>query len=131
MFWLLQLLEMGRHHGEKSRGDPRHSSKCDRSEHRSTNHDRIKSDSHKDRYSKHHKRSKYESDSDSDDSTEKQRLRDLQERDEFADRLKMKDKEKMRNVAQPLGSGEYPAIFNINHEDTECTNETVWALKCG
>lgn len=96
---------MGRHHGEKSRGESSHSSKYDRSEHKSK-HDRTKSNSHKDRELKHHKRNRYESDSDSDDSTEKQRLRDLKERDEFADRLKKKDKEKTRNVAQPSGSGE-------------------------
>ncbi|XP_063236844.1 pre-mRNA-splicing factor ATP-dependent RNA helicase DHX16 [Bacillus rossius redtenbacheri] len=36
---------------------------------------------------------------DSDDSTEKERLKDLRERDEFADRLKNKDKDKTRNVA--------------------------------
>ncbi|KDR07390.1 putative pre-mRNA-splicing factor ATP-dependent RNA helicase DHX16 isoform X2 [Zootermopsis nevadensis] len=93
---------MGRHHAEKSRGDSGHSSKY-YSEHKS-NHDRIKSNRHKDRELKHHKRNKYESDSDSDDSTEKQRRRDLKERDEFADRLKKKDKEKTRNVAQPSGS---------------------------
>lgn len=104
---------MGRHHAEKSRGDSGHSSKY-YSEHKS-NHDRIKSNRHKDRELKHHKRNKYESDSDSDDSTEKQRRRDLKERDEFADRLKKKDKEKTRNVAQPSGSGEYPPIFEIDH----------------
>jgi pre-mRNA-splicing factor ATP-dependent RNA helicase DHX16 len=91
-------------HVEKSRGESGHSSKRDRSEHKS-DHDRIKSYSHKDRQQKHRER-RYESDSDSDDSTEKQRIRDLKERDEFADRLKKKDKEKTRNVAQSSGSGE-------------------------
>lgn len=106
---------MSRHHGDKSRCESGSSSKYNHSEDKS-NHDRIKSDSNKDKLSKHHKRSRYESESDSDDSTEKQRLRDLQERDEFADRLKKKDKEKTRNVAQPSGSGEYILIFRINHE---------------
>lgn len=96
---------MPRHHGEKPRIESRKSSNCDHTEERS-NHYRIKSNSHKGKHSKHHKRSRSESDSDSNDSTEKQRLRDLQERDEFADRLKKKDKEKTRNVAQPSGSGE-------------------------
>jgi pre-mRNA-splicing factor ATP-dependent RNA helicase DHX16 len=107
---------MGRHHGEKSRGESTNSSKYDHAEFRN-DHDRIKRKSHKDRQSKHHKRRRHESDSDSDDSTEKQRLRDLQERDEFADRLKERDKEKTRNVAQSSGSGEY-AIFEINNWDT-------------
>ncbi|XP_023703198.1 pre-mRNA-splicing factor ATP-dependent RNA helicase DHX16-like [Cryptotermes secundus] len=93
---------MPRHHGEKPRCESGSSSKYDHSKDK-RNHDRIKSDSNMDKHSKHHKRSRYESDSNSDDSTEKQRLRDLQERDEFADRLKKKDKEKIRNVAQPSG----------------------------
>nr|CAD7257731.1 unnamed protein product [Timema shepardi] len=66
----------------------------------------IQEDSRSERHvkKKHHK-NKSDSDSDSSDSTEKQRLRDLRERDEFADRLKKKDKDKTRNVSQPLGSG--------------------------
>jgi hypothetical protein len=115
---------MPRHHGEKSRCESGNSSKYDRSEHES-NRDRMKSDSNKDKHSKHRKRSRYESDSDSEDSTEKQRLRDLQERDEFADRLKKKDKEKTRNVAQPSGSGEYIPIFGINHKAIEQINRTM------
>jgi pre-mRNA-splicing factor ATP-dependent RNA helicase DHX16 len=101
---------MPRNHGEKSRGESSKSARHETSEKR-RNDDRVKPDIHKDRYSKHHKRSRYKSDSDSDDSTEKQRIRDLQERDEFADRLKKKDKEKTRNVAQPSGFGEYLSCF--------------------
>jgi pre-mRNA-splicing factor ATP-dependent RNA helicase DHX16 len=66
----------------------------------------------------------YEPESDSDDSTEKQRRRDLKERDEFADQLKKKDKEKTQNVAQSSGSGEYSPIFQINHEDMEYRNQS-------
>jgi len=111
---------MGRHHGEKSRGESSNSSKYGRAE-SWNDHDRMKPKSHKDRQSKHHRKSRYQSDSDSDDSTEKERLRDLQERDEFADRLKEKDKEKTRNVAQPSGSGEYPPIFEVNDWDIKFT----------
>ena len=91
---------MGRHHDKKSRGESS----------RSSNHDQHSSkhgNSHKERDSKRHRKSRYESDSDSEDSTEKQRIRDLKERDEFADRLKKKDQDKTRNVAQPSGSGKY------------------------
>ncbi|XP_069678567.1 pre-mRNA-splicing factor ATP-dependent RNA helicase DHX16 [Periplaneta americana] len=94
---------MGRHRDEDSRGESRHSSRHDRSEHRRS-HDKSKSSNHKDRHSKSHKRSRYKSESDSDDNAEKQRLRDIKERDEFADRLKQRDKDKTRNVAQPSGS---------------------------
>jgi hypothetical protein len=114
---------MDRHDG-KSRGESGHSSKCDRSEYKS-DHERIMSNSHKDRQQKHRAR-RYESDSDSesDDSTEKQRIKDLKERDEFADRLKKKDKEKTRNVAQSSGSGEYSPVFQVNHEDMEYRNQS-------
>jgi pre-mRNA-splicing factor ATP-dependent RNA helicase DHX16 len=107
--------EMGRHRSEKSRGESSNSSKYDDSECQNDH------KSHKDRQSKHHPRRRYESDSDSDDSTEKERLRDLQERDEFADRLKEKDKEKTRNVVQPSGSGEYLPIFEVNDWDMKYT----------
>nr|CAD7585762.1 unnamed protein product [Timema genevievae] len=77
-----------------------HSSK---NNHRGSKH--MQEDSLSERHvkKKHHK-NKNDSDSDSSDSTEKQRVRDLRERDEFADRLKKKDKDKTRNVSQPLGS---------------------------
>lgn len=41
------------------------------------------------------------SEGDSDDSVEQVRKKDIKERDEFADRLKNRDKEKTRNVARP------------------------------
>jgi pre-mRNA-splicing factor ATP-dependent RNA helicase DHX16 len=91
----------------------------------------MKPNNHTDRELKYHNRNRYESHSDSDDSTEKQRLRDLQERDEFADRLKKKDKEKTRNVAQPAGSGEYLLIFKIKQKDSEYTKSVglkMWIL---
>lgn len=44
------------------------------------------------------KKEKKESGSSSEDEEEKQRVKDLQERDEFSERLKKKDKEKQRNV---------------------------------
>ncbi|GFG40919.1 hypothetical protein Cfor_11095 [Coptotermes formosanus] len=101
---------MGRHRSEKSRGESSNSSKYDDSECQNDH------KSHKDRQSKHHPRRRYESDSDSDDSTEKERLRDLQERDEFADRLKEKDKEKTRNVVQPSGSAYEEAAKRLKLE---------------
>ncbi|XP_050515877.1 pre-mRNA-splicing factor ATP-dependent RNA helicase DHX16 [Diabrotica virgifera virgifera] len=45
------------------------------------------------------KRNVFDSDSDSVDSTEEARRRDLKERDEFANRLKKRDEERTRNVA--------------------------------
>nr|CAD7441299.1 unnamed protein product [Timema bartmani] len=80
-----------------------HSSK---NNHRGSKH--MQEDSRSERHvkKKHHK-NKNDSDSDSSDSTEKQRLRDLRERDEFADRLKKKDRDKTRNVSQPLGSDRF------------------------
>ena len=92
---------MGRH-DEKSRGESSRSSRHDQphsSKHRNN---------HKERNSKHRQ---YDSDTSSDDSTEKQRRRDLKERDEFADRLKRKDQDRTRNVAQPSGSGKYTQIL--------------------
>lgn len=53
------------------------------------------------------KKEKKDSDSSSEDDEEKQRKRDLQERDEFAERLKKKDKTKQRNVAT-VGKGNQP-----------------------
>ena len=50
------------------------------------------------------KREKKGSDSSSEDEEEKQRVKDLQERDEFSERLKKKDKEKQRNVVT-VGKG--------------------------
>lgn len=44
------------------------------------------------------RRKRYESSSDSVDSEEEARRRDLKERDEFADRLKKKDEGKTRNI---------------------------------
>ncbi|XP_049787897.1 pre-mRNA-splicing factor ATP-dependent RNA helicase DHX16 [Schistocerca nitens] len=58
------------------------------------------SDYDRDRHShRKHKKKKYSSDSDSEsDDIEKQRLKDIRERDEFAERLKKRDQEKTRNV---------------------------------
>lgn len=50
------------------------------------------------------KKEKKKADSSSEDEEEKQRILDLQERDEFSERLKKKDKEKQRNVV-PAGKG--------------------------
>lgn len=47
---------------------------------------------------KRRKRYETSSDSDSIDSAEEERLKDLKERDEFADRLKKKDESKTRNI---------------------------------
>jgi pre-mRNA-splicing factor ATP-dependent RNA helicase DHX16 len=44
------------------------------------------------------KKEKKSEDSSSDDEDQKQRVRDLNERDEFSERLKLKDKDKQRNV---------------------------------
>ena len=52
------------------------------------------------------KKEKKKSDSSSEDEEEKQRILDLQERDEFSERLKKKDKEKQRNVV-PAGKGNF------------------------
>lgn len=48
------------------------------------------------------RKKRYESSSDSDsvDSAEEARRKDLKERDEFADRLKKRDEEKTRNIVQ-------------------------------
>ena len=47
---------------------------------------------------------RYDSDSESSESeTEKTRKKDLQERDAFAERLKKRDKEKTRNIAEAQG----------------------------
>lgn len=73
---------MGKH---KDRKDEK------RREKHSSDYDR---DSHSHRK---HKKKKYSSDSESDD-IEKQRLKDIRERDEFAERLKKRDQEKTRNV---------------------------------
>ncbi|XP_049832588.1 pre-mRNA-splicing factor ATP-dependent RNA helicase DHX16 [Schistocerca gregaria] len=58
------------------------------------------SDYDRDRHShRKHKKKKYSSNSDSEsDDIEKQRLKDIRERDEFAERLKKRDQEKTRNV---------------------------------
>lgn len=75
---------MGKH---KDRKDEK------RREKHSSDYDR---DSHSHRK---HKKKKYSSDSDSEsDDIEKQRLKDIRERDEFAERLKKRDQEKTRNV---------------------------------
>ena len=50
------------------------------------------------------KKEKKDSDSSSEDEEEKQRMKDLQERDEFSERLKKKDKDKQRNVVT-VGKG--------------------------
>lgn len=50
------------------------------------------------------KRKASSSSDDSDDSREEERKKDLKERDEFASRLKSRDKERTRNVARPEGS---------------------------
>lgn len=58
---------------------------------------------------------KYDSDS-SESETEKSAKRDLQERDEFAARLKKKDKEKTRNVAEAQGKSYEEAAKRIKME---------------
>ena len=49
------------------------------------------------------KRRQNDSDSNSPDTSEDERRKDLQERDEFSDRLKKKDQERTRNIAQASG----------------------------
>lgn len=66
------------------------------------------------------KRRKYSSSNssndDSDDSIEKERKRDIKERDEFSNRLKNRDKERTRNIARPSGSsGKFFIIFLITN----------------
>jgi hypothetical protein len=56
------------------------------------------------------KEKKKSEDSSSDDEDQKQRVRDLKERDEFSERLKLKDKDKQRNVVT-VGKG----IFTIQY----------------
>ena len=51
-------------------------------------------------------------DSSSEDEDEKQRVKDLKERDEFSERLKLKDKDKQRNVVT-VGKG--ILLFNISN----------------
>lgn len=59
------------------------------------------------------KRRASSSSDDSEDSLEQERKKDLKERDEFANRLKDKDKERTRNVARPQGSsGQYKKRMN-------------------
>lgn len=50
------------------------------------------------------KKEEKKSDSSSEDEDEKQRVKDLKERDEFSERLKRKDKDKQRNVVS-VGKG--------------------------
>jgi hypothetical protein len=56
------------------------------------------------------KKEKKKSDSSSEDEDEKQRVKDLKERDEVSERLKLKDKDKQRNVVT-VGKG----IFTIQY----------------
>lgn len=53
--------------------------------------------------SKHKSKKRYETDSDSSslDSEEEARLKDLKERDEFANRLKKRDQERTRHIVHP------------------------------
>lgn len=61
------------------------------------------------------KEKKKKADSSSEDEEEKQRILDLQERDEFSERLKKKDKEKQRNVV-PAGKGFAEAAKRLQME---------------
>lgn len=68
------------------------------------------------------RRKRYESSSDSEsvDSAEEERLKDLKERDEFADRLKKKDEEKTRNIVHSLdkrGYEEAAKRLKLENED--------------
>lgn len=53
------------------------------------------------------------SNDDSDDSIEKERRRDLKERDEFSNRLRNKDKERTRNIVRPSGSSGKQSISKL------------------
>ncbi|KAL3282275.1 hypothetical protein HHI36_005465 [Cryptolaemus montrouzieri] len=70
------------------------------------------------------KKSRYERSSDSDtaDSAEEARQRDLKERDEFADRLKKKDEQKTRNIVQASERRAYEEAakrLKLENEDRE------------
>jgi hypothetical protein len=90
--------DMPRYRGEKCRNESSKSSNCDHAEERSNPY-RI--ESHSQTVIKANTQNTIRGGDLS--LTDKQRLRDLQERDEFADRLKKKDEEKTRNVAEPSG----------------------------
>lgn len=63
------------------------------------------SDSERERVKRKEKKRRASSGSESGgDQMEKERLRDLKERDEFADRLKIRDQEKQKNIANPSGN---------------------------
>ncbi|XP_046445714.1 pre-mRNA-splicing factor ATP-dependent RNA helicase DHX16-like [Daphnia pulex] len=61
------------------------------------------------------KKEKKKSDSSSEDEDEKQRVKDLKERDEFSERLKLKDKDKQRNVVT-VGKGFAEAAKRLQME---------------
>lgn len=66
------------------------------------------------------KKPKTEPDSSESDSDDKERASDLKERDEFAERLKQKDKEKRRNVvAAGKGFAEAAARLKMEASDRE------------
>ncbi|KAK7792080.1 hypothetical protein R5R35_003553 [Gryllus longicercus] len=80
-------------------------------------------------YSKRHKRYSDSDSSDEQSGVEKQRLQDLRERDEFAERLKLKDKEKTRNIVTGFDKKAYEEAAKRLKLESDDRNKIIPKLR--
>ena len=76
------------------------------------------------------KRAKWRDDNDEDDAMELQREKDIQERDELAERLKKKDKERQRKIVDATSSAQQQDAMKRSTADNASQGELPGRI-CG